>query len=454
MHAKDIREKNSFHFIGVGGIGMSALALLLLEMGKKVSGSDLQSPIYLNHLKDKGAAIYRSHDPKYVEEADVVVFSTSISSSHCEYLAAQKKGICLIHRSELLNAIIYPQKPLLVAGAHGKTSTSALLAFLLEDAGYDPSFALGGIMKNFQTNAKLGKGKYFVAEVDESDGSFLKTNAYGAIITNVDEEHMDFWKTMDHLHKGVEKFALAVEDKNKLMVCDEDPFLMALEFPKRAYGFSSQSPYQIIDHSQSYSGSKFSLKMAGQIYGPFEIFLYGRHQLLNTSAAVALCLELGVEEKKLQKGLASFLGVKRRCDRLGTARSITLYDDYAHHPTEIEATLQGLRSSLENRRVITVFQPHRYSRVKDHFEAFGKAFYPSDFCLILDIYSAGEAPIEGVSSDLILEHIDKTKARKATSETLFDLLDSLLKPQDAVIFMGAGDISSYCYNYYKRLQQS
>jgi UDP-N-acetylmuramate--alanine ligase len=425
---------------------MSSLARLLVAKGYAVSGSDTGSNASLEALKDLGVTVYSEHQAHHVSSQAQVIYSTSIQASNPELIAAKEKKIPVLHRAELLNQLMQPQHPLLVAGAHGKTSTTAMLYHLLEHSGFNPSCSVGGILSLENTNAKLGAGKYFVAEADESDGSFLKMQRYGAIVTNVEKEHMDYWKTLPRLRQGYLEFISKVENKDLLFLCGEDPFLFNLGYEKHYYGFSPQHSLQIIDLKPLDQGSSFSLNFEGNIYGPFFLPLSGKHYVLNATAALGMALKLGVDPKALQEGLKNFQGVQRRLQELARLDKLVIYDDYAHHPTEVSATLEALGERLTPKQeLVAVFQPHRFSRLADQFEEFCRCFSCATRCVITDVYGAGEAPIEGIDGQTLASYINHDNVCYQPKEDLVDFLKENLGSNALVVMMGAGDITQLAH---------
>lgn len=440
----------SYHLIGIGGIGMSALARLLHHKGCKVSGSDTGSSSQLQQLQDLGIEVFFEHDKQNIGSKNHVVYSTSILPNNPELVAAKEKKCTLLHRADLLNQLMAPQKPLLVTGAHGKTSTTAMLYHLLSCLNLEPSCALGGILNDQKTNASLGAGEYFIAEADESDGSFLKMQRYGAIVTNVEAEHMDYWKSFPRLCQGYLEFISKVENKDLLFLCGEDPFLFNLGFEKHYYGFSSQHSLQIKDLTAKDQGSRFSLDFEGKTWGPFFLQLSGKHYVLNAAAALGMAIKLGATNELLIEGLRSFQGVQRRLERLVETPKVAIYDDYAHHPTEVAATLAGLKERvLENQKLIVVFQPHRYSRLADQFEGFTQCFPLADLVIITDVYSAGEAPIEDMTGETLAKYLHHPHAQYVSFESLQEFLVKNIQENSVYVFMGAGSITSIAHAFAK-----
>jgi len=438
-----LKQPKKYHFIGIGGIGMSALARIALAKGYQVSGSDITENTATKNLKMLGALIYHEHSAAHIHEDMVVVYSSGIDCNNPEKKQAQALQLPLLHRSELLDQFMQKQKPLLVTGCHGKTSTTAMLSTLLAQGGLDPSFVIGGYLKTYLTNAHLGKGDYFVAEADESDGSFIRSKGFGGIITNTDEDHMEYWKTKERLLRGYEQFMQQTERKELLFLCAEDPFLASCKGLGQLYGFSSECDLRITQVEQKGFWSCFSLAFEGAYYKDLRVKMQGMHQVLNLSAAIGVALKLGVSIEKIRETLAIYEGVKRRLEPIGEAHQIEIFDDYAHHPTEIVTTLQGLKKALPARRLIALFQPHRYTRLEKHFAEFAQAFSMADVCIVTPVYSAGEKPITHISSEALVARMQHPHVAFVQTSHLSDLLLPLLKPNDVVVTLGAGDITYY-----------
>lgn len=438
-------KSEKYHFIGIGGIGMSGLAKILLERGEKVQGSDLSKSNILKELKKKGAKIFFKHDGKVVKQGYKVVHTTAIKKENPEYKAALDGNNPILHRSDLLNDLMIGSLPLLVTGTHGKTTTASLLSTTLMEAGLDPSFVVGGIVNSYWHNARYGKGKYFVAEADESDGSFLKTSAFGAIVTNLEREHIDYWKNEDNLKSGFAKFFDQVMSKEHLFWCKEDKGLCELKPQGISYGFKSECDLYIYNIKSENFSMIFDFSFKGKEYKNVKISLIGKHNVLNAGAVFGLALNLGIDETLIRRALQSFLGVGRRVQLIGEHSRVSFFDDYGHHPTEIKATIAALRGAVKERRIVVVFQPHRYSRTKDLLQEFGDAFDGADLVVVTDIYAAFEDPIEGVDSKVILNEIQKRGRVESLYVAKADIarkLAEMLKPHNVVLFQGAGDITS------------
>lgn len=433
-----------YHFIGIGGIGMSALARILLQRGISVSGSDIASSAITENLKADGAEIFIGHAAENLKEKATVVYNTMIAAENPEYQEAQKKECPLIHRSDLLKELMEGHLPLLVSGTHGKTTTSSLLAHVLSEAGLSPSFAIGGVPRSLGSNGSHGKGKYFVAEADESDGSFLKYQGYGAIITNIDNDHIDHWGNEEKLIRGFHQFAQQVKSADHLFYCHDDEKLRALKIRGVGYGFGDKAPLHVTNFHQEEWRNIFDLRFEGRQYTEIEIPLVGGHNVLNAAAVFGLALHLNIGEDQIKKALSVFQGVGRRAEKKGEEKEILVYDDYAHHPTEIFATLHAIKAAIGKRRLVVAFQPHRYSRTKECLDLFPKAFAPADELIVTDIYGAGEKPIEGITTDFLFKKISAKCAFPVLYFPRKELVDSLckrLQKGDLLLTMGAGDIT-------------
>lgn len=419
-----------YHLIGMGGIGMSGLAHLLLEKGESVQGSDAKSSAILEELVQKGAKLGGSCKDQRV------VYSSAIRENHPEMQEAKVLGCEVIHRSELLAELMKGKLSLSVAGVHGKTSTSALLAYVLEVAGKEPSFAVGGVLTDFERNARKGKGPFFVAEADESDGSFLRLPRDGAIITNLEKEHLDYWKSEQALEEGFLSFVQGVKKRDFLFWCADSEGLAQLKLPGYSYGRRKGADLQIQNERFLKGGTVFDLCFQGRVYEEIQLTLLGEHNVLNAAAVFGLCLHLGLEEGAIREGLKGFSGVCRRLEFLGEKQGVRFYDDYAHHPTEVRAVLSALRQRYPERRLVVLFQPHRYSRCP-LFGADPECFQLADQVLLSEVYPASESRPEGFA----LERFFKGGELALPLEKMGELLGSVLRPLDVFITLGAGDVT-------------
>lgn len=444
---------NKCHFIGIGGIGMSGLARLLLGRSIEVSGSDMADNYVTEGLKKAGATVFIGHSSKHIAPGATVVYSSDIKQDNPEYQAALSMKCELLHRSDMLVRLMEGYKTLAVAGTHGKTTTSALLSSVLLKAGMDPSFAVGGVLKQFECNAGHGSGPYFVAEADESDGTFLKYSPFGAIVTNIDLDHMNYFGTEHVLIEAFQTFMKKVKSADHLFWCGEDPRLVALALPGLSYGFASHCALKATDVQEKGWGMTFDITFQGHTYKDVTIQLTGRHNVLNALAVFGLARSVGADEASIREALSTFQGVGRRCERKGESHGVLVLDDYAHHPTEIRATLYGIRNAIQDRRLIAVYQPHRYSRTKDCLGTFGGIFDDADEVFVTDIFAAGESPIGAVSHADVMKELP-SKTRYAPRNKLVEAIATSVRPHDVVVTLGAGDITKVGPELLQTLQKA
>lgn len=437
-------NKGKCHFIGIGGIGMSGLAKLLLQRNVEVSGSDMASSYVTEGLIKQGAKIAIGHSTNNITSDMTVVYTTGVSKENPEFKAASEMKCPMLHRSDLLMQLMTEKKSLAVAGTHGKTTTSALLTTVLSHAGLDPSFAVGGQIPQLKTNASHGSGSFFVAEACESDGTFLKYHPHGAIITNIDFDHMDYYGTETALIRSFQTFMTKVLSQELLFWCGDDPRLVNLSMPGISYGFGPNCTLRITKFQQKGWKICFDVAFMGKNYSNIEIPIIGRHNALNSLAVFGLALSIGVPEEKIRKAFKEFKGVGRRCEVKGEVHNILALDDYAHHPTEIKTTLAGIREAIGERRLIAVYQPHRYSRTKDCLGKYQHVFDSADEVVITDIYAAGEAPIPGITHLEVLTDIRRStlaNVQYVQRDHLTTFLEGYLRPHDVLVTIGAGDIT-------------
>lgn len=448
MKAKEKEmDKKHYHFVGIGGIGMSALARLLLMKTHAVSGSDMQESPIIQELRRLGAKINIGHDASHIPSAHAtVIYNSLIQESNPELAAAKDRGCTLLHRSHLLRELTQNQQAIAVTGTHGKTTTTALLSSVLRFSGNDPSFVVGGIVQELKTNSYLGKGNYFVLEADESDNSHLEVTPVWAIITNLEPEHLHYHKDFDHLVKSFQQFVLQLKNPNQFFWCYDCPHLRTLFQGKGvSYGFSLGADLKIDRYRSKTTRSCFDLHYQGKMYTDVQVNLIGQHNSLNAASVFAMALGLGIEENSVRKALLAFEGTQRRQEIKYHDNSLIIIDDYAHHPSEIRATLKAIYESYPNKRVIAVCQPHRYSRVRDSLYSFKEAFEYADEVIMTDLYPAGESPILGVSVDTILQLFEKKDTFQRPFYVPFDEIVTFLQqyvlPHDLIVFLGAGTIS-------------
>lgn len=441
-------KKYHIHFVGVGGIGMSGIAELLLNLGYKVSGSDVSSSDLTRRLQSLGGVIYEGHAAKQIKGADVVVTSAAIGPDNPEVMAAAQASIPVIPRAEMLAELMRLKYSIAIAGAHGKTSTTSLVAAVLDKGGLDPTVVIGGKLKSIGINALLGEGDFIVAEADESDGSFLKMSPTIAVVTNIDREHLDFYKDLNHIKEVFLSFIDRIPFYGLAVLClDDEPIQDIIPKIKKrftTYGVSSQADIQAKNIESKGLKSRFAVKHLGEQLGEISLNLPGIHNVYNAMASIAVGLELGIDFEVIKNALETVQGVQRRLEIKGIARDITVIDDYGHHPTEIKFTLLAVKESWPDRRIVVVFQPHRYSRTQALFDDFTRSFYQSDMLVVLPIYAASEKAIKGVDSQLLFEEIRAHGHKDVVFMPSFKATVSHLKQTltagDILLTLGAGDV--------------
>jgi len=442
-------KKLHIHFIGIGGSGMSGLASILLDLGYKISGSDIVTSKITKRLANKGATIFKGHNENNVEETDLVVISSAIPESNPEIKGARDRKITMIKRAEMLVRLMDNKYGIAVAGTHGKSTTASMISLLLEKSGFDPTVVVGGELNNFKNNAKLGKGNHIVVEADESDGSFLELNPRMAVVTNIEDDHLDHYGSMENILKDFKKFIDKVPDNGRIILCKDCDNIkgLAKQCGRNyvSYGIFTEADLMAKDIKLDKLNSKSKIYWQGEKIGELYLKVAGYHNILNALAAIATARELGISFKEIIKILETFQGVHRRMEIVANLNDkILILDDYAHHPTEIKATLSVLRTSWQDRRIIAVFQPHRYSRTKLLAEKFGKAFFNADCVIINDIYSANESPISGISGETIFKEVKKSNHKQLkylpSKDDILSYLSEIVQPGDIIITIGAGDI--------------
>jgi UDP-N-acetylmuramate--alanine ligase len=444
------RKSKHIHFVGIGGIGMSGIAELLLNLGYKISGSDMQESDITRRLQSLGGSVYLGHDAKWTNGADVVVISSAIDPDNPEIRAAVDSHIPVIPRAEMLAELMRLSKfGIAIAGSHGKTTTTSMVAWLLAEADLDPTVVIGGKVDCLGgSNAKLGEGDFLVAEADESDGSFLKLDPVLEVVTNIDLEHIDYYSSIEEIKDVFLEFIDKIPFYGAAILCLDDPHVASIlpEIKKRllTYGLTSQANVFAKGITTSGISTRFEVCRENEVLGNITLSLAGIHNVYNALAAVTVGLELDIPFATIAAALQSFSGVQRRLQIKGERRDITVVDDYGHHPTEIRATLSALRDAWPKRRLVVLFQPHRYSRTKALAEEFYTAFHEADILLLTEIYSASESPIPGVSAEALLDGIKQHGHRQAyfapNFERLLDKTMDILAPGDVVLSLGAGNI--------------
>ena len=432
------------HFIGIGGIGMSSLARILLNRKIKVSGTDIAASSLIDSLIKEGAAVQIGHSAKYITPDMSVIYTSDIKADNPELAAAKSLNCQLLHRSQLLQTLMESSRSLAIAGTHGKTTTAALLAWALQTAGLSPSYSIGGIVPQLASHGTEGKGDLFVAEACESDGSFLNYKPYGAIVTNIDLDHMDFYKKEEHLCNAFACFLANVASPSLTFWCGEDRRLQEIRPKGIVMVFDPSFPLYISQMQQKGWSTQFNLQFQGQQHAKIELALAGEHNILNAAAVFGLCLSLDIDPIAIRTAFKSFNGVQRRCEKKAEKHGILFLDDYAHHPTELKATLKAIRKAVGERRVIAVYQPHRYSRAKSCLQMFEGVFDAADALFVTEIYAAREAPLTDVTHATVFADIEKDTAppcRFIERAALASEIASLLRPHDVLVTLGAGDVT-------------
>jgi UDP-N-acetylmuramate--alanine ligase len=442
------RKKYHIHFVGIGGIGMSGIAELLLNLGYTVSGSDLKASEITERLRSLGGVIHEGHAAGQIEGADVVVISSAVRPDNPEVSAAQRASIPVIPRAEMLAELMRLKYSVAVAGAHGKTTTTSIVAALLASGGLDPTVVIGGKLIGIGTNAVLGRGDFIVAEADESDGSFLRYSPAIAVVTNIDREHLDFYPDLAAIQQVFLQFIDRIPFYGLAVLClDNEPIQDLIpQIKKRTatYGMSPQADFQIRNVAVEGRRTRFSIFQRRRKLGRFKLNLPGIHNVYNAAAGIVVATELNIPVARIQAALQSLSGVQRRLEVKGEVNGVTVVDDYGHHPTEIKMTLQAVREGWPDRRVVVVFQPHRYTRTRALLDEFARAFYQSDVLVVLPIYAASEEPIAGITGqalgEQIIAHGHKQVLIAESIAAAAAQLRTLLMPGDLLLTLGAGDV--------------
>lgn len=457
----DMERVKNVHLLGIGGCGMSAIAKILHQLGYKVSGSDAKESANTIRLRDLGVQVHIEHDASHVRQADVTIYSSAIKPDNPEMAEAAGRNIPILQRAEMLSWIMDRFKhKIAVAGTHGKTTTSSMISIILQSSGKDPSYLVGGDTDHVNGNARLGKSDFIVAEADESDGSFLRLNPNISVITNIEQDHMDYFESYEKLVKVfgeyVNKFrgagwlALEAEHPNNRFII-EDPAIK-----KITYGLTKQAQVQALNPIFEDNTSSFEVQYFGRSLGEIKLSVPGEQNILNSLAALIVCLESGVSFSAIGSSLRSFTGAKRRFQLIGEFNRVKIFDDYAHHPTEVRMTLQAARLGWgPDRKIIAVFQPHRYTRTFHLAAEFGTAFKFADQVILTDIYSAGEKPIPNVDGHTLEQEVSKHHKNVKfikRKERIVDYLKDMASPGDIVISMGAGDIHTICKELLAKLK--
>ena len=460
MNEIKLGKQEVIHFVGIGGIGMSGLAQIMKTMGFKIQGSDISKNKNTENCKKLGIKILRSHKKSHINKVTIVVKSSAIKPNNIELLTAKKNKIPIYDRVEMLASIINLKKNIIITGSHGKTTTTSLVAKIISSARLDPTIINGGVINSLKNNAKLGRGEWAVVEADESDGSFLKVPINYSIVTNIDKEHLDYYKNFKNLIDSFKTFIEKTPPIGKSFLFLDDPNIRKIIKKLKTknyftYGFHKNSNYKICKLKYEINYTKFDLRIKNigskKLYIKNIILnLIGKHNVLNATAAISLCLNLGLKENIIKKALKNFSGVQRRLTKVFKKNKIEFYDDYAHHPTEIESILEGVRIVATKRKIISIFQPHRYSRIRSLKLQFASCFKNSDHVILCPMYAAGEPVDKSYNKQKFAQLISKfSKTQVILIENENDLLKYLTKnliKDEIVIGMGAGSISKWMYN--------
>ncbi|MBK3659872.1 UDP-N-acetylmuramate--L-alanine ligase [Bradyrhizobium diazoefficiens] len=453
------REIGPIHFVGIGGIGMSGIAEVLVNLGYAVQGSDASDNYNLDRLRKKGAKVSVGHKAENVDGADVVVVSSAIKRDNPELMAARERRIPVVRRAEMLAELMRLKSCVAIAGTHGKTTTTTMVATLLDAGGLDPTVINGGIINAYGSNARLGAGDWMVVEADESDGTFLKLPTEVAIVTNVDPEHLDHFKTFEAVQDAFRHFVENLPFYGFAVMCIDHPVVQTLvgKIEDRriiTYGENPQADVRFVDLTPMGGGSKFKVafrdRKTGALHEIADLMLPmpGRHNASNATAAIAVARELGVSDDAIRKAIAGFGGVKRRFTKTGEWNGITVIDDYGHHPVEIAAVLKAAREST-NGKIVAVVQPHRYTRLQSLFEEFCTCFNDADAVVVADVYAAGEAPIDGIDRDHFVAGLRAHGHREViplpAAAELAGIVKGLANSGDLVVCLGAGNITQWAY---------
>ena len=455
------------HFIGIGGIGMSGIAEVLHNLGYKVQGSDQADGANVQRLREKGIECFVGHRAENLGDAEVVVVSTAIKKSNPELKAARERLLPIVRRAEMLAELMRFRNAVAIGGTHGKTTTTSMVATLLEAGGLDPTVINGGIINAYGTNARMGDGEWMVVEADESDGTFLKLPADVAVVTNIDPEHLDHYGSFDKVREAFRQFVENVPFYGFGVMCTDHPEVQALvggieDRRVITYGGNAQADVRFTNHAMDGAASSFDVVIRNRKTGRDESIsglrlpMPGRHNVSNATAAIAVAHELGIPAEAIRKGLSSFGGVKRRFTHTGSWNGVEVFDDYGHHPVEIKAVLRAARDSTKG-RVIAIAQPHRYTRLHDLFSDFSAAFNDADTVIVAPVYAAGEDPIEGAASDALVARIRAGGHRDARyiegPAEIAPIVRGLARPGDFVVFLGAGNITQWAYALPKELAE-
>ena len=452
-------DLGTIHFVGIGGIGMSGIAEILHTQGYKVQGSDQADNANVQRLRTMGIEVMVGHRAENVEQAQVVVVSSAVKADNPEVVAARGRFVPIVRRAEMLGELMRLKWAVAVGGTHGKTTTTSMVAAMLDAGGFDPTVVIGGIVNAYGTNARLGQGDWMVVEADESDGSFTKLPATIAVVTNIDPEHMEFYGSVEALHRAFEVFVENIPFYGVAVLCLDHPAVQSLIGRIRdrriiTYGLGPQADVRAVNLTAKGGAAHYDVEIVDRAHGTtktikgFILPMLGKHNVLNSLAAIAIAQEMGIADDVALKAMRTFAGVKRRFTRIGEARGISVIDDYGHHPVEIAAVLQAARQATQG-KVFAVVQPHRYTRLANLFEDFCTCFNDADHVIVADVYAAGEAPIEGADRDSLVEGMRARGHRNVTALTdhflLAPLISAMASPGDLVVCLGAGNITAWAH---------
>ena len=456
------RSVKKVHFVGIGGIGMSGIAELLINQGFEVTGSDLQKSEITDRLESLGAEIFVGHKAENLDASDVLVYSSAVRENNPELKAAREKNVPIIRRAEMLGELVaLKETSIAVGGTHGKTSTSSMIGALLTEAGMDPTLVVGGLVHTLKSNTQLGSGDLIVVEADEYDRSFLMLRPTLAVVTNIELEHTDCYEDLKDLQGAFSQFCNSVPFYGSVIVCMDSPgvqeIISRIKRPVVTYGFSNQADLQAEDVHFVESRTSFTVIHKGQTLGRMDINVPGVHNVSNALAAVAIGLEMELDFATIARGLFSYQGVRRRFDIKGIRNDIMVVDDYAHHPSEVKATLKAAKTGWD-RRIVAVFQPHLFTRTRDFYRDFARNFLSTDVVVVTDVYPAREDPIEGITGKLVVDAARELGHRhviyEPDMEKIIPTLNEVVEPGDMVITLGAGTIWRFSQAYYDQLPET
>ena len=448
-------QNKNLHFVGIGGIGMCGLAELLHNSGSFVTGSDLREGPELDRLRNLGIPIFIGHDSSHLsKKTDIVVYSSAIKKNNVEVQEAKNRGLPVIHRAEALAEMMRLKQGIVVAGSHGKTTTTAFLADVFFSAGQNPTVVAGGRLDLFQSTARLGKSKWFIAESDESDGSFHHLFPELVVLTNIDDDHLNFYGSLLEIKKNFSEFLKKIPFYGSVIACGDCENVrevLGTHFPRKLwlYGLSEHNDFILKKNKTSYS-----VYHKGEKWGNLQTPLKGEYNALNALGALVCSWEAGLKKQDIFNGLKNFQGVKRRRELKGEWEDCIFFDDYAHHPTEVEAVLFSLKEQFKNRRIVVLFQPHRYTRFKNCWKGFLQCFSHADKLFVLPVYSAGEAPLKDFDSKIFVQQIQHLKAHFLDEKNLFSILSKELKKGDLFITLGAGSVYQHGESLLSQLQKN